>query len=216
MNDPLAAWSPRILSVLRIVAGLLFLEHGLSKFFGWPGTAPAGFQAMGLLGLAGAIELIGGILLAIGLFARPVAFILSGEMAAAYFMAHFPRGFFPILNGGEAAILFCFTFLYLAAAGPGPRSLDASTPGGPSPGLGLGARKQEKAGLCPSAPLKGIGPLAGPGRSGRRLRLACLGQLECPRRERPGLACFLTPLPIGITPRHGASRLLSRRIMGGE
>lgn len=124
-QSSLAAWSPRILSVLRIMAGLLFLEHGTAKFFGFPPfmeTVPL----FSLYGAAGAIELVGGILLILGLFTRPAAFIMSGEMAFAYFMAHAPSSFFPILNQGEAAILYCFVFLYLTFAGAGPWSLDAT------------------------------------------------------------------------------------------
>jgi putative oxidoreductase len=125
-NAVLATWSPRLLSVLRIVAALLFLQHGLAKLLHFPHVAMFDqLQLFSLLGLAGVIELVGGVLLLIGLFTRPVAFIMSGEMAVAYFMAHAPRGFFPILNQGELALLFCFVFLYLAAAGGGPWSVDA-------------------------------------------------------------------------------------------
>lgn len=124
-NAVLATWSPRLLSVLRIVAALLFLQHGLAKLLHFPHVAMFDeLQLFSLIGLAGIIELVGGLLLLVGLFTRPVAFILSGEMAFAYFMAHAPRGFFPILNQGELAILYCFLFLYLAAAGGGPWSLD--------------------------------------------------------------------------------------------
>jgi putative oxidoreductase len=119
-------WSERMLSVLRIIVGLLFLEHGLAKLFDFP--HPPNHVAYALLtinpGLQGLIELIGGLLLALGLFTRPVAFILSGDMAFAYFMAHAPRGFFPLLNGGELAIVYCFLFLYYAVAGGGAWSLD--------------------------------------------------------------------------------------------
>lgn len=119
-------WAPRLLSVLRIVAALLFLQHGTAKLFGFPHVAMFdGLQLLSLMGLAGVLELVGSVLLALGLFTRPVAFVLSGEMAFAYFMAHAPRGFFPILNGGELAALYCFVFLFLAAAGPGPWSVDA-------------------------------------------------------------------------------------------
>ena len=125
MQDFLAAWTPRALSVLRIVAGLVFLEHGTSKLFGFPHT-PAfdHLQIMSLIGLAGVIETFGSALLTLGLFTRIAAFVLSGEMAVAYFMAHFPRGFLPLLNGGELAVLYCFVFLYLAFAGGGDWSLD--------------------------------------------------------------------------------------------
>jgi putative oxidoreductase len=118
-----AMWSPRILSILRIVAGLLFLEHGLAKHFGFP--APPSFPVVGILLVAGGIEIVAGALIAIGLFTRIVAFIASGEMAFAYFMAHFPKNFFPIINGGEGAILFCFIFLFIALEGGGPWSIDA-------------------------------------------------------------------------------------------
>jgi putative oxidoreductase len=119
----LTAWSAPMLSVLRIVSSLLFLEHGTGKFLGFP-TLPS-LPLPGSPGwYAGIIELVGGLLLLLGLFSRPVAFLLSGEMAVAYWMAHFPRGPFPILDGGELAILYCFVFLYIAVAGPGPWSLD--------------------------------------------------------------------------------------------
>lgn len=120
-----ASWSPRLLSVLRIMSGLLFLQHGTAKYLGIP-TMPmfANVQVTSLSGFAGVIELIGGALLVLGLFTRPAAFICSGLMAAAYFIAHAPKSFFPILNGGELAALYCFTFLYLAAAGGGVWSLD--------------------------------------------------------------------------------------------
>ena len=119
-------WSPVLLSVLRIVAGLLFLQHGSAKLLHVPYQAMfAHLQPMSLLGVQGVIELVGGGLLAIGLCTRPVAFILSGDMAVAFFMAHFPKNWMPILNGGDLAVLFCFTFLYLYAAGPGPWSVDA-------------------------------------------------------------------------------------------
>lgn len=118
-------WVPRVLTLLRIVVALLFLEHGTQKLFGFPPSPKPGPALDSLLGVQGLIEVCGGVLLLIGLFARPVAFILSGNMAVAYFMSHAPRGFFPVLNGGEAAILYCFVFLYLAAAGGGPWSVDA-------------------------------------------------------------------------------------------
>jgi putative oxidoreductase len=118
----LSGWA---LSLLRIVAAALYIEHGTQKYFGFPIPFPMGqVHPFSLFGFAGALEMIGGALLLLGLFARPVAFLLSGEMAVAYFMAHLPQGLFPIANGGEAAILYCFVFLLLAAAGPGPLSLD--------------------------------------------------------------------------------------------
>ena len=120
-----SAWSPRLLSVLRIIAGVLFFEHGISKLFGFPPSAMGEIQVFSLIGLSAILESVGGFLLLIGLFTRPVAFILSGEMAFAYFMAHAPKGFFPAGNGGDAAILFCFLFLYLSSAGPGAWSVDS-------------------------------------------------------------------------------------------
>ena len=114
----LGRYSPQILGVTRIVVGLLFLEHGLMKLVGFP--APMGHGALPPMILAaGLIEVIGGALVALGLWSRCAAFVCSGEMAFAYFISHFPRGVYPSLNGGDAAILFCFIFLYLAAAGPG-------------------------------------------------------------------------------------------------
>src|SRR5258708_1840671 len=108
------AWEPRLLSILRIVVGLLFLEHGTTKILSFPPAAnPRAYELMTLSpGLAGILELVGGALIVLGLFTRPVAFILSGEMAFAYFMSHAPRNFYPILNNGDAAILYCFVFLY--------------------------------------------------------------------------------------------------------
>lgn len=121
-----AGWGPRVLSVLRIVAGFLFMMHGSAKLLGMPDTGHyAHLQLFSLIGLAGCFELVGGFLVLIGLFTRPVAFILSGEMAFAYFIAHAPQSFFPILNHGEAAVLYCFVFLYLAFAGGGPWCIDA-------------------------------------------------------------------------------------------
>src|SRR6478735_10451511 len=111
-------WARRVLSVLRIVVGLVLLQYGLAKLFGWPAVKM--FQDLpwlSLFGIAGMFELIGGTLLILGLFTRPAAFILSGEMAAAYFIEHFPHSFFPILSEGDLAVVLCFTFLYLAFAG---------------------------------------------------------------------------------------------------
>lgn len=126
LNDVCTAWAPRLLSVLRIMSGLLFLQHGTAKFLGIPFVQQvANLPAFSPAWIAGVIELIGGVLLVIGLFTRPVAFLASGLMAAAYFMAHASRGFYPILNAGELAVLYCFVFLYIAAAGAGPWSLDA-------------------------------------------------------------------------------------------
>jgi putative oxidoreductase len=119
-------WEPRMLSILRIVVGLLFMEHGLAKVFGFPLQPNHAPYAPFTLnpGLQGMLELVGGLLLALGLFTRTVAFILAGDMAVAYFMAHAARGFFPLLNGGELAIVYCFVFLYLWVAGGGEWSLD--------------------------------------------------------------------------------------------
>ena len=117
-------WAPRVLSILRIVAALIFMEHGTQKLFGFPPSDRPSPELFSLIGLAGVLEFVGGALLVLGLFTRPVAFILSGEMAFAYWMAHAPQSFFPVLNGGDAAILYCFVFLYLAAAGGGAWSLD--------------------------------------------------------------------------------------------
>ena len=128
LNDSFyATWSPRILGILRIVTGFLYLLHGTAKLFGTPHIAMFdGLQLMSLMGLAGVLELGGGALIMIGLFTRPVAFILSGMMAVAYFMAHAPKAFLPILNQGELAVMFCFVFLYFAAAGGGAFSADAA------------------------------------------------------------------------------------------
>ena len=141
------SWSPKVLSLLRAVSGLVFLQHGMQKVLHFPPAPPppprapaaaaamkatmaakavAGPSLMMTLGPAsGPIELVGGALLLIGLFSRAAAFICAGEMAFAYFMAHAPRSFYPILNGGDEAVLFCFVFLYLVFAGPGPFSIDA-------------------------------------------------------------------------------------------
>src|SRR5579872_7262915 len=121
----LSRWQPQLHAILRIVVGLLFLEHALSKFFAFPVPFPV-HPLPPLLIAAGVIELLGGILVTLGLFTRIAAFIASGEMAVAYFMSHFPKSFWPIANMGEAAILFCFIFLYIAAAGPGAWSIDAA------------------------------------------------------------------------------------------
>jgi putative oxidoreductase len=119
-----APYAPAMLSILRIVVALLFLEHGLSRLFGFPSPLPTP-ALFSLYWFAGAIELVGGALLALGLFTRTAAFIMSGQMAFAYFLSHAPASFFPILNRGDGAILFCFVFLYIAFAGAGPWSLDA-------------------------------------------------------------------------------------------
>ncbi len=119
-------WQPAALTALRVMTGLLFLEHGTSKLLGFPHDPMFnGLQLASLMGVAGMLELVGGLLIVVGLFTRPVAFVLSGMMAVAYFLAHGSKTFYPALNGGDAAILFCFIFLYFVAAGAGPYSLDA-------------------------------------------------------------------------------------------
>jgi putative oxidoreductase len=120
----LKPFSEQLLSVLRIMSGLLLLQHGTTKYLSLPVTKASGISPLTMVGAAGVIELIGGILIVLGLFTRPAAFVISGMTAVAYFTAHLPRGFFPILNGGELAALYCFVFLYLAAAGGGAWSID--------------------------------------------------------------------------------------------
>src|SRR5438309_3315544 len=120
------SWEPRMLSILRMMVGLLYMEHGLAKVLGFPlqpNHVPYSPFTLNP-GLQGLLELVGGLLLVLGLFTRTVAFILAGDMAVAYFMAHAPRGFFPLLNGGELAIVYCFVFLYFWVAGGGEWSLD--------------------------------------------------------------------------------------------
>ena len=121
-----AAWAPRLLSLLRIVSALIFMEHGTQKLLGFPPSPMPAPAPLSLFWFGGILELLGGLLLLIGLFTRPAAFLLAGEMAVAYWMFHAPRGFYPALNMGELAILFCFAFLYFSAAGAGPWSLDAA------------------------------------------------------------------------------------------
>lgn len=124
MENFLKYWRPSILSVLRIVSAFLFIQHGAQKLLGFPVAQRSPFDLFSLSGVAGVLELFGGALLLIGLFTRPVAFLLSGLMAFAYFMAHAPRGFWPIANGGELAIMYCFVFFYLSFAGGGSLSID--------------------------------------------------------------------------------------------
>jgi putative oxidoreductase len=116
-------WRPYVLSILRIVVGLLFLQHGLSKVFNFPAPSPVP-SLSGLLILAAFLETVGALLFVVGAYTRIVAFILSGEMAFAYFMAHAPRSFYPAVNDGELAVIYCFIFLYFAFAGGGPLSVD--------------------------------------------------------------------------------------------
>ena len=123
----LGRWQPQALSLLRVITGLLIIQHGMGKLLGFPVVAMyATVKPLSLIGAAGFIELIGGALLIIGLCTLPVAFVLSGMMAFAYFIGHFPKGFHPLINGGTLAALYCFACLYLATAGPGPWSVDAS------------------------------------------------------------------------------------------
>tara|TARA_R110002051_G_scaffold112217_2_gene184959 strand:+ start:36235 stop:36639 length:405 start_codon:yes stop_codon:yes gene_type:complete len=123
MRNKLTPWAPTILSITRAVSGLIFMAHGTQKLLGFPagGHAPATFS---MSWTAGLIELICGALIAVGFLTRPAAFLASGLMAFAYWIAHAPRDFFPVNNGGDAAILYCFLFLYLVFAGPGPLSID--------------------------------------------------------------------------------------------
>ncbi|HKS18633.1 MAG TPA: DoxX family protein [Bradyrhizobium sp.] len=123
---PDTVWASRILSILRIVLGLILLQYGLAKLFGWPAVRMfENLKWFSLFGFAGMIELVGGVLLILGLFTRPAAFILSGEMAAAYFIEHLPHSFFPVQSEGDLAVALCFTFLYFSFVGGGPWSLDA-------------------------------------------------------------------------------------------
>ncbi len=120
-------FSPYALAALRIITALLFMQHGMQKLLGFPGTPPEGMPSFGsLIWMAGALELAGGALLLVGLFTRAVAFIVSGEMAVAYFMAHTPHSFFPVLNQGDLAVLFCFVFLMFVFTGAGPVSIDGA------------------------------------------------------------------------------------------
>jgi putative oxidoreductase len=127
MIEAMAAYTPRALSVLRIVTGLMIVQHGMAKLIGFPAVpAFAKLEPLSLIGAAGFIELIGGTLLILGLLTRPAAFILAGEMAFAYFLRHAPNSFYPLVNGGTLAIMYCFTCLYLSTAGAGPWSVDAA------------------------------------------------------------------------------------------
>ena len=125
MEATLLRWAPQMLAVLRIFVALLFLQSGLSKYFGFPAPQPANFTVFSLIGLAGAIEIVGSLLLLVGLFTREAAFIMSGEMAVAYFMVRAHLSFYPLINNGRLDALFCFVFLYFVFAGPGAWSIDA-------------------------------------------------------------------------------------------
>jgi len=132
-------WERRCLSLLRIVATGLFMQHGGQKLWGFPAGMPSGpVPPFSLIGFAGLLEVFGGLLVFIGLFTRAVSFILSGEMAVAYFLKHFSAGFWPLLNHGELAVLYCFIFLYLSAAGGGPWSIDRFRRGASSEESGRG------------------------------------------------------------------------------
>jgi len=122
----MSRWQPHLLAILRIIVALLFIEHALIKLFGFPPAGQPGLQQVGtLLWIGGVIELVTGVLVLLGLLTRTAAFVAAGEMAVAYFMVHAPRGFYPAVNMGEGAVLYCFIFLYIFFAGPGPWSLDA-------------------------------------------------------------------------------------------
>ena len=128
-SDQVAAtWGPRLLSIVRIVAALMFMGHGIQKLFGFPAAPPFGMPAaFTLIWFAGAIEVVGGALLLVGFLTRPVAFLMSGEMAFAYFMVHAPKSLYPVINAGDAAILYCLMFLYFAVVGGGVWSVDRAT-----------------------------------------------------------------------------------------
>jgi putative oxidoreductase len=126
MNTDLSRYQPHLLAALRIVAGVLFLSHGLAKLVGFP-VAPPGVQPLtSLFGIGGLIETVTGVLIVLGLFTRAAAFVAAGQMAVAYWMFHAPQNFYPAANGGDAAILFCFVFLYIVAAGPGAFSVEGA------------------------------------------------------------------------------------------
>ena len=134
-STEIARFEPALLAALRIVAGLLFLSHGLVKLFGFPpGAAPGQQELLSLMGIGAVIELVTGTLITLGLFTRAAAFIAAGEMAVAYWMFHAPASIYPAVNGGDAAILFCFIFLYLVAAGAGAFSLERLWPNSTTPG----------------------------------------------------------------------------------
>jgi putative oxidoreductase len=124
MESILNIWRPRVLSILRIVTAFLFMQHGTQKMLGFPAPQRSEFDLFSLSGVAGTLEVVGGVLLLVGLFTRPVAFLLSGLMAFAYFIAHAPKSFWPLLNGGELAAMWAFLFLYFSFAGGGEWSID--------------------------------------------------------------------------------------------
>ncbi|WP_201831113.1 DoxX family protein [Microvirga zambiensis] len=128
MSAALDRWSPQALATLRIVTALLFIAHGTQKLFGFPAPPEGGTPALfSLFGIGAVLELIGGVLILVGFFTRPIAFILAGEMAVAYWMFHAPQSVYPVLNGGDAAVLFCFVFLLFVFTGPGAWSIDGAT-----------------------------------------------------------------------------------------
>jgi putative oxidoreductase len=130
ITETLDRYTPYALAALRIVTALIFVEHGTQKLFGFPAPPPSGLPpAFSLFWIGAIMESLGGLLILVGLFTRPVAFLLAGEMAVAYWMFHAPRSFFPVLNGGDAAILFCFVFLLFVFAGPGALSIDGARAG---------------------------------------------------------------------------------------
>ena len=122
--DFLAPHAAKVLSLLRIVTGLMFVQHGTQKIFGFPQAANGPFELVSQMGVGGVLELVGGVMIVLGLFTRPVAFVLSGMMAVAYFQFHAASSLYPLVNGGELAALYCFVFLYLSFAGPGEWALD--------------------------------------------------------------------------------------------
>jgi putative oxidoreductase len=132
-SSALDRWSPYALAALRIVTALIFMEHGTQKLFGFPAPPQSGLPPLfSLFGIGAILEFVGGLLILVGLFTRPVAFVLAGEMAVAYWMFHAPQSFYPVLNGGDASILYCFVFLLLVFTGPGAWSIDgARRPAGP-------------------------------------------------------------------------------------
>lgn len=126
-------YTPYAIAVLRIVTALIFIEHGTQKLFGFPPSDTGQPAVLSLFGIGGILEAFGGLLILVGLFTRPVAFVLAGQMAVAYWMFHAPQSFFPMLNGGDAAILYCFVFLLLVVTGPGAWSLDGAMAKGSAP-----------------------------------------------------------------------------------